>query len=95
MPLPYATMRFGQRGSLVSPAGRIGPHVVRAIRSLHKPILLPQQHYTEPQSIMLAYHGSATTLKILKILAANPLGKDLPVHPVIGPTATVAPSLFL
>lgn len=75
---------LGKRGfSTADNHGHIGLHVEGVIRSLHKPILLTQQHYSEPQSIMLAYDGSDTALKGLQMLADSPLGKGLPCHLVM------------
>ncbi|EIW88852.1 UspA-related nucleotide-binding protein [Alishewanella agri BL06] len=82
---------LGKRGFTSADAhGHIGLHVERVIRSLHKPILLTQQSYTEPKSIMLAFDGSATALKGLEMLAASPLGKGLPVHLVMASATTAA-----
>lgn len=75
---------LGKRGfSSADAHGHLGLHVEQVIRSVHKPILLTQQSYKEPQRIMLAYDGSATALKGLEMLAASPLGKGLPVHLVM------------
>lgn len=82
---------LGKRGfSSADAHGHLGLHVERVIRSIHKPILLTQQTYTEPRSIMLAYDGSATALKGLEMLAASPLGKRLPVHLVMAGANTAA-----
>lgn len=82
---------LGKRGfSSADAHGHIGLHVERVIRTLHKPILLTQQIYTEPTSIMLAYDGSATALKGLEMLASSPLGKGLPVHLVMAGANTAA-----
>ena len=82
---------LGKRGfSSADAHGHIGLHVERVIGTLHKTILLTQQIYTEPKSIMLAYDGSATALKGLEMLAASPLGKGLPVHLVMAGANTAA-----
>ncbi|GAB2919344.1 universal stress protein [Rheinheimera gaetbuli] len=82
---------LGKRGlSSADAHGHIGLHVERVIRTLHKPILLTQQSYTEPKSIMLAFDGSATALKGLEMLSASPLGKGLPVHLVMAGATTAA-----
>jgi nucleotide-binding universal stress UspA family protein len=82
---------LGKRGlSSADAHGHMGSHVEQVIRTLHKPILLTQQGYVEPQSIMLAYDGSATALKGLEMLAASPLGKGLPVHLVMAGANTAA-----
>lgn len=75
---------MGKRGASSSEAhGHLGLHVEPVIRSVHKPILLTQQRFTEPKSVMLAYDGSATALKGLEMLAGSPLAKGLPVHLVM------------
>ena len=75
---------LGKRGfSSADAHGQMGLHVERAIRTLHKPVLLVQQGYTEPKRIMLAFDGSATALKGLEMLAASPLAQGLPVHLVM------------
>jgi nucleotide-binding universal stress UspA family protein len=82
---------LGKRGMSSADAhGHMGLHVERVIRTLHKPILLTQQAYTEPKSIMLAFDGSATALKGLEMLAASPLGEGLPVHLVMAGAITAA-----
>lgn len=82
---------LGKRGMSSADAhGHMGLHVERVIRTLHKPILLTQQAYTEPKSIMLAFDGSATALKGLEMLAASLLGKGLPVHLVMAGAITAA-----
>lgn len=82
---------LGKRGfSSADAHGHLGLHVERVIRSLQKPILLTQQNYTEPKSIMLAYDGSATALRGLEMLAASPLAKGLPVHLVMAGANTAA-----
>lgn len=82
---------LGKRGTSSADAhGHMGKHVEQVIRSLHKPILLTQQHFTEPKSIMLAFDGSPTALKGLEMLAGSPLGKGLPVHLVMAGAVTAA-----
>ncbi len=82
---------LGKRGlSSADSHGHMGSHVERVIRTLHKPILVTQQNYSEPKSIMLAYDGSATALKGIEMLAASPLGKGLPVHLVMAGANTAA-----
>lgn len=82
---------LGKRGlSSADAHGHMGTHVEQVIRTLHKPIMVTQQTYTEPKSIMLAFDGSATALKGLEMLAASPLGKGLPVHLVMAGANTAA-----
>lgn len=74
----------GKRGADTASAhGHIGSHLESIIRSLHKPILIAQQSFTPPKSVMLAFDGSATTRKGVDMVAASPLFRGLPVHLVM------------
>ncbi|MCC5452485.1 universal stress protein [Rheinheimera sp. UJ51] len=85
---------MGKRGlSSADAHGQLGLHVEQVIRSLHRPILLTQQHFKTPQRIMLAFDGSATAQKSLDMLAASPLCKGLPVHLVFAGMPEQAPAL--
>nr|WP_067296261.1 universal stress protein [Marinobacterium profundum] len=66
-----------------SPGMPVGSHVESVIRTLHRPILAIPGEFSEPKSFMLAFDGSATTLKGVDMLAASPLLKDLPCHLVM------------
>ena len=73
---------IGQRGEDSQGRMRIGSQVQEIIRSLHKPVLLVNQDYTEPQKVMLAYDGSPSSEKALEMVAQSPLFKTLPCHVV-------------
>jgi nucleotide-binding universal stress UspA family protein len=61
----------------------LGSHVEQVIRTVHRPILITQDHYQSPSRIMLAFDGSATTRKGVEMLAASPLFLGLPCHVVL------------
>lgn len=65
----------------------IGSQLETVIRSMHRPILLVPDGYTEPRSAMLAFDGSNTALKSIELLAAtSPVFKGMPLHIVmVGP----------
>lgn len=64
----------------------IGSQLETVIRSMHRPILLVPDDYTEPKSAMLAFDGSATAIRSVELLAASPVFRGLPLHIVmIGP----------
>jgi len=64
----------------------IGSQLETVIRSVHRPILLVPDEYTEPRSAMLAFDGSATAFKGVELLAGSPVLKGMPLHLVmIGP----------
>ncbi|RBP34076.1 nucleotide-binding universal stress UspA family protein [Marinobacter pelagius] len=64
----------------------IGSQLETVIRSVHRPILLVPDEYTEPRSAMLAFDGSATAFKGVELLAGSPVLKGMPLHLVmVGP----------
>ncbi|WAE52846.1 universal stress protein [Stutzerimonas frequens] len=61
----------------------IGSQLESVIRTMHRPMLVTVGQFTPPRSLMLAFDGSATTLKGVEMLAASPLFKGLPIHLVM------------
>lgn len=70
--------RQGERGD--SAGEHIGCHLENVVRTLHRPILVIPSDYTEPQRILIAFDGSATTRKAVEMVAASPLFRGLPCH---------------
>lgn len=68
--------------------GLVGSHLESVIRTLHRPILVTPPSFKTPQSVMLAFDGSATTRKGVEMLASSPLFKGLPIHLVAVMAAT-------
>lgn len=66
----------------------VGNNLERVVRTMHRPILAVPKHYTEPNSIMIAYDGSDTTKKSIAMVARSPLFTGLPCHIVMVGTAT-------
>lgn len=62
---------------------QIGSDLENVIRTMHRPILATPARFTPPQSVMLAFDGSATTRKGVEMIAASPLFKGMPVHLVM------------
>lgn len=60
--------------------GHIGGHVERIIRALHVPILIAQQSFAPPKTVMIAFDGSPTTFKGVEMIAASKLFHGLPCH---------------
>jgi len=58
----------------------IGHQLESVIRSLHKPILVVNKEFTEPKKAMLAYDGSPSCIKALKMVASSKLFKNIPCH---------------
>lgn len=62
---------------------QIGSHLESVIRTLHRPILVSPQAFKAPASAMLAFDGSDTTRKGVRLLAASPLFKGMAIHLVM------------
>lgn len=61
----------------------VGSRLENVVRTMHRPILITTAEYSEPQRVMLAFDGSATTRKGVEMVAASPLFKGLPCHVVM------------
>jgi len=59
---------------------KIGAKLESIIRSLHKPILVVNEAFKAPQSIMIAYDGSKAADKAIDMVATSPLYKGLTCH---------------
>jgi len=59
---------------------KIGAKLESIIRSLHKPILVVNEAFKEPQCIMIAYDGSKAAEKAVDMVATSPLYKGLTCH---------------
>ena len=64
-------------GALHSP---LGSHLERAARSVHRPLLVTPPAFRPIQRFAIAFDGSATTRKGVKMVAASPLLRELPCH---------------
>ncbi|MGV8842586.1 MAG: universal stress protein [Pseudomonas sp.] len=75
---------IGKQGEASGSLGQqIGSHLEGVIRTLHRPILVTPPNFKAPQSLMLAFDGSATSRKGVEMLAASPLFAGLPIHLVM------------
>ncbi|MFC4259824.1 universal stress protein [Marinobacter lacisalsi] len=68
-----------------SPAtgGHVGSQLETVIRSVHRPVFLVPDEYSEPRSAMLAFDGSSTAFRSIELLAGTPVFKGMPVHLVM------------
>lgn len=57
-----------------------GTQLESLIRALHRPILVVNGGFRQPQKIMLAYDGSESAMKGLHMVAASPLFKNVACH---------------
>lgn len=72
--------RQGEQGDTLGE--HIGSHLENVVRTLHRPILVVPAEFTEPQRILIAFDGSATTHKAVEMVAASHLFRGLPCHVV-------------
>ena len=61
----------------------IGSQLENVIRTMQRPILVAPNDFSAPQSVMLAFDGSATSRKGVEMLASSPLFKSMPIHLVM------------
>jgi len=66
-----------------SASDAVGSHLENVTRTLQKPILVALDNFQAPERFMLAYDGSVTANKALKMVAQSPLFKGTPCHLVM------------
>jgi nucleotide-binding universal stress UspA family protein len=59
---------------------KIGSHLEMMIRAIHRPILVVNDEFKTPHTIMLAYDGSEAADKAVDMVAKSPLYKGLTCH---------------
>ncbi|WP_115719978.1 universal stress protein [Gallaecimonas mangrovi] len=74
---------LGKKGASDLSSAVLGVHVEGIIRALNQPVLLVSEAFKAPQSVMIAFDGSATTRKIVDVVAKSPIFKGLPCHLVM------------
>lgn len=71
----------GRRGVSAGTNQReLGRHVEWIVRSLKCPILTVTDGFKAPESVLIAFDGSAITRQGVEMVASSPLFKGLPVH---------------
>lgn len=74
---------------------KISSHLEMMVRAIHRPILVVNDEFTTPQTIMLAYDGSEAAEKAVAMVASSPLYKGLTCHLVcVNKNAANAASLL-
>lgn len=80
---------IGKRGQTAhQDTDHLGANLERVVRTLHRPILMVTDQFSVPQTIMLAFDGSATTRKGVEMLAQSPLFQGVSMHVVMVGAAT-------
>ena len=76
-------MVIGIRGKLHEDQNKgIGHQIESVIRSIHKPILVVNKEFTQPQNAMLAYDGSVTCKKALAMIVSSKMFANMTCHVV-------------
>ncbi|MGZ7458731.1 universal stress protein [Pseudomonas sp. Ma2-10] len=64
-------------------AHMLGSQIEAVARTIHRPILITTNSYKKPEKVMLAFDGSPTSYRTVRMFAESALGKKLPVHLVM------------
>jgi nucleotide-binding universal stress UspA family protein len=74
---------------------KISSHLEMMVRAIHRPILVVNDEFKTPKTIMLAYDGSEAAEKAVDMVATSPLYKGLTCHLVcVNKNTTNAESLL-
>lgn len=72
---------LGKRGEHADFAKmHLGSEVERAVRAVHRPLLVASRQFKSIERFLVAFDGSSTTRKGIEMIAGSPLFKDLPCH---------------
>jgi len=75
---------LGKRGEHADFAKlHLGSDLERAVRAVHRPLLVASRQFKPIQTFLIAFDGSETTRKGVEMIAASPLLKGLPCHVVM------------
>ncbi|WP_258015566.1 universal stress protein [Stenotrophomonas maltophilia] len=75
---------LGKRGEHADFAkGHLGGQIERAVRAVHRPLLVVSRAYTEVSKILVAFDGSPTTRKGIEMVAGSPLFRGMHVDVLI------------
>ncbi len=74
---------LGKRGEHANFATlHLGSQLERAVRAVHRPLLVASRQFKAIERILIAFDGSATTRKGIEMIAASPLLRGLACHVV-------------
>lgn len=75
---------LGKRGEHADFAKlHLGSELERAVRAVHRPLLVASRQFKPIQKFLIAFDGSETTRKGVEMIAASPLFKGLTCHVVM------------
>lgn len=73
----------GKQGTGHLDSNVIGSNLENAARSLHQPLLVVSDEFSQPERFMVAYDGRETAKAALERIAQSPLLKGIPCHLVM------------
>ena len=78
---------LGRRGEHANRAkGHLGANLERVVRAAHRPLLVVPDQFRRVRRVLIAFDGSATTLKGVEMVAQSPLFRRLEVQlTMVGP----------
>lgn len=83
---------LGKRGEHADFAKlHLGSELERAVRAVHRPLLVASRQFKPMQKVLIAFDGSETTRKGVEMIAASPLFKGLPCHVVMAGADSTEP----
>lgn len=71
---------IGQKGIDSNDSVRMGSQLETVIRAVRQPILVTPKQFRSPRTVMLAFDGSDTSRKGVKMLAESPIFKGMPIR---------------
>lgn len=72
---------LGRRGEAAQTTQRdLGRYVEQVARAVHRPLMIVPAQYQEPRKILIAFDGGNMTRRGVRMVAASPLFRGLPVH---------------
>ena len=75
---------LGKRGEHADFAKlHLGSELERAVRAVHRPLLVASRQFKQIQTFLIAFDGSETTRKGIEMIAFSPLFKGLACHVVM------------
>ena len=80
---------LGKRGEHADFAKmHLGSELERAVRAVHRPLLVASRLFKPIRSFLIAFDGSETTRKGVEMISSSPLFKGLPCHVVFAGSDT-------
>ena len=80
---------IGKRGEAAGMAmEHLGSNLERIVRASHRPVFVANRAFTEPQKVLVAFDGGASSLKAVDYIARSPVFAGLQITLVFAGTAT-------